>query len=221
MRLHYFTTAQFGLDAIRDRRLKIARINELNDSFDFMGLALKRRADRKVFRDWKNGMADRFGLTCMSRNWHNPLLWGHYADKHQGLCLCFDVAENDTFIEVKYRAERLTLSELGRDSLADLDENDMKKLIYMKFSDWKYESEYRAFSRLEEKDLASSLYFLPFSDDLKLAHVIVGERSLVTRGELANALDECASAGSVTSFKARVGFKKFEIVENESKKAWR
>ena len=46
MRLHYFTTAQFGLEAIRDKRLKIARINELNDPFEFLGLALRNNIDR-------------------------------------------------------------------------------------------------------------------------------------------------------------------------------
>ncbi len=222
MRLHYFTTEQFGLEAIRDRRLKIARINELNDSFDFMGLALKRRADRKVMRHWKKGMADRFGLLCMSRDWHHPILWGHYADKNRGLCLCFDVAENDKFTKVEYLDERLTLGEFGCNSLAELNETDMKKLLHMKFSDWKYESEYRAFRELKEKDPVSGLHFMPFSDDLKLAHVIVGERSSVTRCELANVLGERASADSVTSFKARPRFKKqFGIVENKSRKDWR
>lgn len=37
MRLYHFTSQKFGLLALKDRRLKIARINELNDPFEFLG----------------------------------------------------------------------------------------------------------------------------------------------------------------------------------------
>lgn len=217
MRLYYFTTERFGLEAIRDSRLKIARINELNDPFEFLGLALNRDG-RKVLREWKNQMADRYGLICMSRDWWHPLLWGHYAEKHRGLCLGFDVAENGMFREVKYHVERPTLSEFRRNKLADLNESDMNKLLFMKFRAWEYESEYRAFCELKEKDPVSGLYFLPFSENLKLAQVIVGERSSVTRDRLAGVLG--GRAATVTSFKARAGFQRFEVVENRLRKAW-
>lgn len=35
LRLYYFTTERYALEAIRDQRLKIARLNELNDPFEF------------------------------------------------------------------------------------------------------------------------------------------------------------------------------------------
>lgn len=218
MRLYYFTTEQFGIEAIRDGRLKISRINELNDPFEIAALAL-RGPSRREFRDYKNNMAKKFGIICMSRDWHHPLLWGHYADKHRGLCLGFDVADNNKFTEVEYCKERPTLNDLGCKSLNDLDESHMKTLLHMKFSAWEYESEYRAYTVLKEKGPFSELYFLTFAEDLKLAQVIVGERSSITRNRLAGILGE--SADTVTSFKARAGFQKFEVVENKFKKAWR
>ena len=90
MRLHYFTTERFGLEAIRDRRLKVARLDELNDPFEFLGLKLNQN-DRKKLSKWKNNLGNQIGLICMSEVWDHPLLWGHYANKHQGLCLGFDV----------------------------------------------------------------------------------------------------------------------------------
>ncbi len=36
MRLYHFTTARYALEAIRDQRLKVARIASLNDPFDVM-----------------------------------------------------------------------------------------------------------------------------------------------------------------------------------------
>ena len=41
MRLYHFLNAEYGLLNIRHRRLKIARINELNDPFEFLGVATK------------------------------------------------------------------------------------------------------------------------------------------------------------------------------------
>lgn len=217
MRLYYFTTERFGLEAVRDSRLKIARINELNDQFEFLGLALG-RGDRRILRAFKNGMAERFGLVCMSRNWHHPMLWAHYADKHRGLCLGFDIADSECFLEIEYVDDRPTLTEFGRKCLADLNENDMKRLLVMKFRDWEYEAEYRAFCDLKEKDPVTDHYFLTFSENMKLAQVVVGERSLVTREKLACVLGNRAE--SVVCFKARAAFKRFEVVENKLQKAW-
>ena len=122
------------------------------------------------------------------------------------------------FREVKYHAERPTLSEFGCNSVNDINDSDMNKLLFMKFRAWEYESEYRAFCELKEKDPVSDLCFLPFSEKLKLAQVIVGARSSVTRGRLADVLR--GRATTVISFKARAGFRRFEVVEDRLKKAW-
>ena len=34
----------------------------------------------------------RIGILCFSRNVRTPLLWAHYTDEHQGMCLGFDPA---------------------------------------------------------------------------------------------------------------------------------
>jgi hypothetical protein len=216
VRLYYFTTARFGLEAIRDRRLKLARIHQLNDPFEFLGLVLSDRQNRKALRAWKQQVSNEYGLICVSRTWTHPLLWGHYAEKHQGLCLGFDVSRK--FTSVRYVDERLTLEYLGKQSLADLDEADMEKMLYTKFRAWEYEAEYRAFSRLEESDPVSDLYFLPFSEDMTLAQVIVGERSEVTRARLSKVLGP--QEKTVGAFKARAGFTGFEVVENKLGRAW-
>lgn len=218
MRLYYFTAERFGLEAIRDSRLKIARIDQLNDPFEFLGLALHDRLDRKVLRAWKKDMSKRFGLICMSTTWHHPLLWSHYAENHQGLCLGFDVPDNDLFGSVRYVEARPTLQDLGRNNLTELDENDLDKMLHTKFKAWEYEAEYRTFCDLGHRDPVSDLYFLPFSEDVRLAQVIIGERSTVTRDRLARVLGE--RAGAVSSFKARPGFTKFEVVENKRQSAW-
>lgn len=218
MRLYHFISERFGLEAIKNLRLKISLIRELNDPFEFLGLALD-RAERRVLRNFKNEFADRFGMICMSHSWRNPLLWGHYAEKHKGLCLGFDVPDNGTFIEVTYKENRPTIQEFGCTHLRQLQEHHMLRLLTMKFDAWKYESEYRAFCDLKDKDTASGHFFTHFSKNMNLRQVIVGERSNVTRKQLADNLGDLAD--SVVAFKARPGFQQFEVVENMRPEAWK
>lgn len=56
MRVYHFVNAEFGLDDIRRRRLKIATLNDLNDPFELFGVhlgdefrkALLQQTDRPV-----------------------------------------------------------------------------------------------------------------------------------------------------------------------------
>lgn len=218
MRLYYFTSEQYGLEAIRDSRIKIARINELNDPFEFLGLKLD-RANRQIIRRWKDAVSEDTGMISMCTHWHHPLLWGHYGEKHKGICLGFDVPENEHFEKVEYHKNRLILPEIGIASLNLMGEDAMQHLLYKKFDAWAYESEYRAFCELEEPDPVSGLYFLPFSENLVLAQVILGERSKVTRAKLDRVLG--ARASKIQRFKSRAGFTKFEVVENRRRSAWK
>ena len=217
MRLYHFTSEHFGLEAIRDSRLKIARINELNDPFEFLGLALDKNG-RKHLHNWKKTFGEQFGMISMSFVWQHPLLWGHYADKHKGLCLGFDVPDRGRFKKVSYVSQRPTLAQIGRNTLDELDGKDLQKLLFSKFEAWEYETEFRAFCRLDEKDPVNDHYYMKFSKVLKLAQVIVGERSTVTIERLQRVLAK--KHKSVGFFRARAGFKRFEVVENLNKKVW-
>jgi hypothetical protein len=43
-------------------------------------------------------------MLCFSRDWHNPVQWSHYADKHRGICLGFDVPDS-LLVPVQYTKE--------------------------------------------------------------------------------------------------------------------
>ena len=160
LRLYYFTSERYGLEAISDNRLKIARINELNDPFEFLGLALN-RGDRRVLTSLKNDLDNQYGLLCMSKDWTHPLLWSHYADSHRGLCLGFDIrpSAQHKFQEVIYRKDRPTLKAIGIQDLGGMDLDRTMKLLRTKFDSWTDEGERRAFIGLTDKDPVSDLYF--------------------------------------------------------------
>lgn len=214
MRLYHFTTQQFGILALEKRRLKIARIDKLNDPFEFLGWNLQDTATRAKLKRWKDERTAEYGILCFSRKWSNPLLWGHYADKHQGMALGFDVPDHGLYSPVKYRRTRLPMPS-GRDLISA----DVADLLLTKFTAWRYESEYRCFCRLEDSIREGDLYFEPFSDTLKLAEVIVGDQATIARAELAVALGDLQA--SVLSFKARPAFGTFTVVKNRNGALWK
>lgn len=93
MRVYHFLSRNYGLEDIRLRRLKIATLDDLNDPFEMLGMALRDLELRQAFRATKAKMAERAGLLCFSRHWRNPVQWSHYAERHQGLCLGFDIPD--------------------------------------------------------------------------------------------------------------------------------
>lgn len=204
IRAYHFVPANYGLDDLRHRRLKIARLDDLNDPFELWAVAQPDRRLRKGIRDAKKDMARRFGMLCFSLTWQNPLLWSHYAARHQGLALGFDIAptclKNVTYVE-------------ERPVLHAVDEELVHQVLYTKYIDWQYEQEARVYTSLEDIDPKTGLYFADFSDNCVLKEVIVGPLSSITEGELAEAVGERRSG--VTFIKARLAFNSFKVVESK------
>lgn len=57
MRLYHLAPTQFALSAIALRRLKVARINELNDPFEILAVNLADRTHRNIFRFLKDELS--------------------------------------------------------------------------------------------------------------------------------------------------------------------
>lgn len=208
MRVYHFLNKEYGLKDLREKRLKISNIMELNDPFEFFCLELSDREFRASIKAGKKEAAKMGGVICFSANWKNPVQWSHYADRHKGLCLGFDVPSK--FLEkVIYVKDRIPHN-------GELDESKTIELMKTKYIDWKYEEEYRAFVPLEEEE--SGIYYSDFSDSLKLKRVIVGAESKITRKDLNAALGEIVS--EIEVLKARPAFKTFEMTRNKNEALW-
>ena len=106
-RLYHFTEAKHGLDDLRNRRLKIAQFNNLNDPFELRSVDLSDPTNKLAFDLWIMEIAPRFGLLCFSQNWKAIPQWSHYAERHRGVCLGFDVSgAPDMFGSVCYEPRR-------------------------------------------------------------------------------------------------------------------
>jgi hypothetical protein len=217
MRLYHFLDRTFGLEDIRRRRVKIATLNELNDPFEMLAMTFGDPELRRAFRTAKEQMAERAGLLCFSRDWRNPVQWSHYADRHRGVCLAFDVPEQLTKA-VTYSPKRLSVDRAMIESNGPAAEAFMQAVVSTKFSHWRYENEVRMFVALEDRNPETGLWLKEFGTDLVLAEVIVGAACDVTRGELADAL--CDLDRSVARRKARLSFKRFAVVTQMRSASW-
>jgi len=206
MRVYHFLNKEYGLKDLAERRLKISRITELNDPFEFLGADLSDREFRKAMLATKKELSKTKGILCFSKTWRNPVLWSHYADGHKGICLGFDIPDH-FLIRVHYVKERLRVR-------GEITEEIMLKFLTTKFEHWSYEEEYRLFLSLEEEE--DGLFYANFSDNLKLEQVIVGANSTITPSELFKAITDIIRELQV--FKARPAFRKFEIVRNRNEK---
>ena len=181
---------------------------DLNDPFEFLGVDLANRPFREALRKTKRELSDEYGLLCFSKSWRNPVLWSHYADRHRGLCLGFQVPKG--FLDkVLYVNERWPVP-------AAPDIEFMKRVLFTKFSHWQYEQEYRAFVNLDTK--IGGHYFMDFSPSLSLTRVIVGDQSPISRQDIAN-VTKGHEAG-VEVFKARAAYQSFEVVRNRNESRW-
>jgi hypothetical protein len=167
MRVFHLTHTEYALSNIALRRLKVARIADLNDPFELLAANLGgNKPLRNAMREWRNELHKTKGLLCFSCGWYSPVLWSHYADKHRGICLGFELT--DTLAEpVKYVADRIPIR-------FPLTEGVVKQLLTTKYVHWSYEREQRVFVRLAPATAEQGLFFYEFSSDLKLTEVILG-----------------------------------------------
>ena len=204
MRGHHFLNEKYGLEDIKNQRLKISELMDLNDPFEFFSVVMTDPIFRNSMNAGRSSIAEISGVLCFSRNWKNPVQWAHYADRHKGVCLGFNIPSS--FLEkVTYVEKRIAHD-------GQMNEELCMRLLKTKYIHWEYEEEYRVFVPLEEHE--NGIYYTDFSDKLILKNVIVGANSSISRGDLNNALGTLKP--KVEVFKARAGFENFEMVEDDS-----
>lgn len=212
MKVYYLTSAQFSLSNIALRRMKVSRFSELNDPFELLALDLGNRDLRIGIKAKKTQINKNEGLICFSETWSDLLMWGHYGDKHQGVCLGFDVPD-ELLVKVDY-VRGLEKIKVNSDTPQDDIDRMLIQLKSKKFHGWEYEKEQRQFVDLKKMHKESGLYFIPFSEGLVLSEVILGARCQLTIKGLKELLSTYPS--KVYMKKARIAYTKFKVVEDIS-----
>lgn len=78
--------------------------------------------------------------TCFTEEANNSLMWSHYTDNHQGVCIKFDLSKDETLknaiTPIKYLKKLPEIRQIS----------DFEKRLYIKESSWKSEKEWRIVS---------------------------------------------------------------------------
>lgn len=175
-RVYMFTSAKYGITNIRDRRLKLSTIDDLNDPFDLAPLDITDPDIRSAQEALVVLYRKRVGLLCFSRNWDNLLLWSHYGDSHKGVCCGFDIADGipgenyDT--DVLYQPSVLQITKPE-----DVNIDFASRMLRTKHESWSYEQEVRVFVALDEPPDSNGLRWADFGTPLELKEVIIGPQA--------------------------------------------
>ena len=218
MRLYHFVNEKYGVLNLQKRRLKLARIADLNDPFELAPACPDAKA-RRVLDDFKRQAHEAIGLLCFSKRRDNPVQWSHYADGHKGICLGFDVPD-DHVTKVEYTPIRPVVDMRTLFASQSAGEQEINRWLNVKYDHWRYEQEWRsAFSLDMDTRDPDGNYYEEFGSDLRLAEVMVGVRSTLTRLDVTSLLGDLAESVGVS--KARLSFKdSYRVVNQQDRKRW-
>ena len=208
--------AVHAIDDLRKRRLKVSFLSDMNDPFELLAPRLDCANHRRAFRLWREDMNKKSRVLCFSKNWSNPVLWSHYADKHRGICLGFEVPDDD-ILEVKYEHSRLELQiEKQLEKTGTIGAAIVKKVLTTKYIDWQYEDEVRMFVKPQETYEELGFHFYPFDESLILKKIVVGARSTVSLREIRAAIQPEDRDVEIVS--TRLAFKSYRVMRTPTPK---
>ncbi|WP_456391384.1 DUF2971 domain-containing protein [Profundibacter sp.] len=159
-------------------RFKVSPIDELNDPFEYLSLDMGDKSVRTWAKNFRKIVSENNGIISFSRNWHEPLMWAHYARSHTGIALGFEVPDSLLY-HIDYISEKIVPP-------LDVDENkgSMAKLVEMllrsKHENWRYEDEVRLVRTLDNCDEENGLYFAKWNHTTMLKEVVLGDRYVST-----------------------------------------
>ena len=203
-RLYHLTTAEYAISNIVFHRIKVARFSQMNDPFELSASHGSNRPDQEKERKAREGLDEKFGALCFSQNWTDPVLWSHYAARHRGVCLGFDVKQAT---QVVYTSSR------PADGFKNL-ETVKEVVLRTKFKSWEYEKEWRRLVQLGNATKEGDLHFCPFDDTLRLAEVILGPLCSLNIDALRSAVEK--HGPDAVAFRSQLAFNSFNVVPDES-----
>ena len=159
---------KFVSDILVRRKLYLPRPSEFNDPWGlspWVNIDLP-NVDECNLRKNILSVFQRLRIGCFTSDCSNALLWSHYAEQHQGLCLGFNakLAPFSYAHKVHYSRRYPTID------LKNTDSNTIVNLcspVLTKSSAWSYEKEFRLVS---EKNLDRGFFALP-DDSVQVVYI--------------------------------------------------
>jgi hypothetical protein len=212
MRLYYMTAAKWAEVILKERRLKLSRFSEANDPFELQLIDSRNRDVRKYAQLICDYFETNIGFICFGASWSSPVMWAHYAEKHTGVALGFDVPD-ELATKIGYTNEKAKVQFGGQLPKHGLSPELLTQVRTTKATDWAYEREYRIEGKLAIKDPKTGLFYTEFGPQVTLREVIIGYRCSWTIAKARHVIGEVHQP--VRICKARPAFSRFEMVEQQ------
>ena len=213
MRLYYLTSLETAVQYILpEKRMRLGRFSRLNAPFDLLSFNQGGAHERYIFKMLRDPWEKALGVICFTQHWRSPVMWAHYADRHKGVCLGFDVPD-ERVSQMVYEPERIKwVADLSK-PIRGLDEELLRMVVTTKYSQWAYEEEWRLFGELRDPDPKNGDYYLNFGPELALREIIVGSGCKSSVGSFRKLVGDVEQ--SVTIIKARPAFETFTMVKQQ------
>lgn len=186
MRLYYYTSKQYGMKSLWEKRLKVGKYEDLNDPFELLAYKHIGPDQGKLIKDLVHVLSRDWGVICFSETWRSNLMWAHYADKHKGLCLGFDIQQTHQLTKIDYFRQRKELPKNYKKDLKSVAPELLETCLKVKSIDWEYEQEHRLRVPLQIK--SDEIYYQKFGSFLSLREVVVGERCTLSANDVMEAV---------------------------------
>lgn len=219
VKIYRYLAAEHALKTLRERRLHVSRIKDLNDPFEWRvgsvaDVEHHATVGREVLDAYIDRVNDRFGIISHSAELADPVNWSHYADKHKGIVLQFDHFLVEALQAISY-SHALPTFDVTQFLATGSDQSYtlavLKQSLGRKSPSWAYEKEYRVHLELNEDCVKEGdKYFKAIPDDF-LKQVILGVNCKTSQSDVELAL----AAGGFTDVKivpARMSETSYEII---------
>lgn len=185
MRTLYKYYSSLPYDYFKNPTIKLSQLALLNDPFEhYMPTQAIHESMKRIFGDNYNEQIDHIrmfkknykfinatkGIVSLSETHRNLLMWTHYADQHQGLCIGYKhdflsslplpeqyntIVDKFNPIKVNYDRVRFDINDLDFDEIEqemDYINSILLKSLTTKSDDWMYEKEHRCITPLRWAD---------------------------------------------------------------------
>lgn len=198
-RLYHYTPFDSAIKILQGRTLLFGRLKDMNDINELyrpmvpnFNPDLPRENFERLYNNLKKeiGKYQQISLTVddFQKGFNIPAMWGHYADKGNGVCLVFDKNKfikslgngqkrHILFDGVSYTDEfsSTVFCQAKTDgSIVTLNDEEEKEYFFRKTKDWRYEQEFRVLVKTDSESREK----LDFQDSL-LAIVMHNAKSVV------------------------------------------
>ena len=166
--VYHYTTFESAIHIIVSNSLKFGHFKNMNDISE-----VKRDIMCMKPESFKEEI-DRYKAICLTSSTKDtmgfdiPPLWGHYAQKGNGVCLLFDREELLSQLNKQYPnhctpgqplinyvvnySNATGPADINKEGDEPLNDGEILNIFYTKAIDWKYESEYRLLIRNDRED---------------------------------------------------------------------